>query len=181
MPPSIRWHSATRALHWASSLLVVLCVGAVLTKGLFPKNGTASHILMHDHMALGLSIGALAVARLLVRARHPAPNHNLPSGLRIAALAAQAALYALMLFLPLAGYLAASGRGVPITLVLGWALPPLPVTASLAHAALELHRAAAWGLIGLALLHAAAGLYHHVVRKDDVLRSMLWPSRSAPE
>ena len=37
----------------------------------------------------------------------------------------------------------------------------------------EAHETAAWALIGMVALHAAAALWHHFVRRDNVLRAML--------
>jgi cytochrome b561 len=39
----------------------------------------------------------------------------------------------------------------------------------------EIHEFAAYVLIGLAVFHPMAALWHHVVRKDDVLKHMLPP------
>ena len=42
-----------------------------------------------------------------------------------------------------------------------------------ALAAGDIHALMMWILLGLVVLHAAAALYHHLVRKDAVLRRML--------
>ena len=50
-----------------------------------------------------------------------------------------------------------------------------PGNRELAHDAVEMHELAANLLLGLALLHGAAAVWHHRVVKDGVLRRM-WPS-----
>ena len=49
----------------------------------------------------------------------------------------------------------------------------LPVDRKLAHVAFEIHGIVALLLLGLIGMHVAAALYHHFVRKDDVLVGML--------
>ena len=41
------------------------------------------------------------------------------------------------------------------------------------------HEQVGWALLGLILVHALAAIYHHKVRRDDVLRAML-PGYSQP-
>jgi cytochrome b561 len=37
----------------------------------------------------------------------------------------------------------------------------------------DVHTVAMWTLLALVVLHVLAALYHHFVRRDDVLRRML--------
>ena len=50
----------------------------------------------------------------------------------------------------------------------------LPADKSLAAAVRPLHRIAAWALLALIVLHAAAALKHHFIDRDGLLRRM-WP------
>ena len=50
-----------------------------------------------------------------------------------------------------------------------------PGNRALAHQAVELHEWIANLLLGLAVLHGAAAIWHHRALKDGVLRRM-WPS-----
>ncbi len=49
----------------------------------------------------------------------------------------------------------------------------MPRNADLFIALHEVHENAAWLLAGLISLHAGAALFHHFIREDDVMKSML--------
>ena len=91
----------------------------------------------------------------------------------LAAKAMHLALYAMMLGLPIAGWLILSASGKPIPFY-GLQLPALiGENKDLAHTIKEVHETvgtAGYFLIGL---HALAGLYHHYFAKDDTLLRML--------
>ena len=84
-----------------------------------------------------------------------------------------AALYLLMVGMPLGGWLilSAEGKRVPF---FGLQLPPLEgEKKDLAKVAEEIHETA--GVVGYWLigLHAAAALFHHYAMRDNTLRRML--------
>ena len=95
---------------------------------------------------------------------------------RLAAKLSHGLLYALMLGMPLAGWLLLSLRGDPVPFF-GLTLPPLAAeNEALAKTLRGWHGdigRAGYALIGL---HAAAGLAHHYLRRDNTLRRML-PAR----
>ena len=123
---------------------------------------------------LGLSVFALVWIRLLARVRGGTPPivpkpAAWQTGLSHAM---HAALYLLMICMPIAGWLILSAKGKPIPFF-GLELPPLTGTNKpLAEQVEELHETV--GTIGYWLigLHAVAGLYHHYVMKDDTLQRM---------
>ena len=83
------------------------------------------------------------------------------------------ALYALMIGLPLAGWLILSAAGKPIPFF-GLELPPLVgPNPDLAKQIKDVHEAAA--SLGMALIaaHAAAALYHHYRMRDNTLIRMM--------
>ena len=82
--------------------------------------------------------------------------------------------YAVLLIGPFLGWAAASAHSVPVKLLGIVTLPPLaPRKAQWGFEAGDIHGYAMWTLLCLVGLHAAAALYHHFVRHDDVLRRML--------
>jgi cytochrome b561 len=87
------------------------------------------------------------------------------------------ALYALMIGMPLAGWLMLSAAAKPIPLF-GLQLPALiGESKALADLIEEIHETG--GTVGYYLigLHAAAALFHHYVKRDNTLPRML-PSRN---
>ena len=135
------------------------------------------------HKSFGFLVLALAVLRLAWRFANPSPG--LPDGMpaieRIAAHLGHAGLYALLLALPLSGWLmvSASPWGIPTVLFEVLPVPHLPVPEALggkaeAEAVLkELHEVLGFALLALVVLHVAAALKHHFINRDTVLRRMV--------
>ncbi|UJB18938.1 MULTISPECIES: cytochrome b [Lysobacter] len=167
-----------RVLHWlmAAMILTMLFVGAGMVATVSDKHTW----LLALHKPLGIAILALAVLRLLLRlARKPPP---LPADMaplqRFAALASHWLLYALMFALPLVGWAMLSAGGYPVSLGAGVQLPPIaPFDASVFATLRWLHRALAYLLFATVLMHLGAALYHGLIRRDGVLRSMTWRGR----
>lgn len=87
-----------------------------------------------------------------------------------------AMLYALMLGLPLLGWLYLSAAGKPIPFF-GFNLPALVAeNKALAGSIKEIHQTVGTAGYFLIALHAAAALLHHYVIRDNTLQRML-PSR----
>ena len=127
------------------------------------------------HFMLGLSVFALVWIRLAAIVMGPTPRIQ-PEPPRWQALLGKAmhlALYALMIGMPLAGWLLLSAEGEPIPFF-GLHLPPLiAANETLAETVKEIHETG--GTIGYFLigLHAAAALFHHYVKRDNTLLRML--------
>ena len=166
-----RYSPMSIGLHWLMLLLIAAVYATIELKGNFPKGSEPRELLKHWHFMLGLSVFALVWLRLL--ARWIKPVANLPGWPERFARMMHLALYALMIGLPLLGWLTLSAAGKPIPFF-GLELPALvPVNAERAGQYKELHELlgqAGYWLIGL---HAAAALLHHYVLRDDTLRRML--------
>ncbi|ALN82988.1 cytochrome b [Lysobacter antibioticus] len=168
-----------RVLHWlmAAMVLTMLFVGVGMVASVSARHSW----LLALHKPLGAAILVLAVLRLILRLwRAPPPlPADLPALQRIAAQASHWLLYALMLALPLVGWAMLSAGGYPVMLSESLRLPAIaPFDADWFAALRGLHRVLAYALFGLILLHAAAALYHGLIRRDGVLRSMLWRRRA---
>lgn len=168
-----------RALHWlmAAMLLTMLFVGAGMVASVSERHAW----LLALHKPLGIAILALALLRLALRLwRRPPPlPRELGAAQRFAAHASHWLLYALMLAMPLIGWAMLSAGGYPIELGAGLRLPPIAPFDPSGFAALRwLHRSLAYALFALVLLHLGAALHHGLIRRDGVLRSMLWRRRA---
>ncbi|KAA5602105.1 cytochrome b [Blastochloris sulfoviridis] len=128
--------------------------------------------LMGMHKAGGVIVFALVAARLFWRATRgvPAPVETSPM-IDLAAKAAHVALYALLIVMPVSGFLMSmyAGRGVDL---LG--IPPLltPVP-ELAKQFSAVHGFTMNLILLVVFLHAAAALWHHYVRRDATLGRMV--------
>ena len=176
----MRYGRLSIGLHWLMVLLIAAVYATIELRGNFPKGSEARELIKQWHFMLGLSVCALVWLRLIVRWRHPAPLAVASAKWeqQLAKLA-HLALYGLMIGLPLLGWLILSAAGKPIPFF-GLELPALVgPDKALAGDFKELHETIAvlgYWLIGL---HAVAALFHHYVRRDDVLRRMLPQRRQA--
>lgn len=170
---SENWNWAIRWLHWLTVWVVLGCVLAVWSHEAFDKGSVGRALLMQWHFVLGGLIGLLALSRLLLRRVLSAPVHGMSPITALLARLGHGGLYALMLLLPLTGYVGASGKGLPLDLLGLWQLPPAPVGREVAHVAKEVHEALGNAFIGLLGVHVAAVAYHAIILRDKVLQSML--------
>ncbi len=175
-----RYAPSQKVLHWVVAVLVAALVPIALAMANLP-DGSLKNALYEWHKSFGLTVLALALARLLVRAARGAPplEAGLPAWQRRAARASHLALYALIVVVPLLGWAGTSACCAPVMLY--FTLPlTLPISGGMpvGEAILRVHQVAAFTLVALVVLHAAAALHHHLVRRDGTLRRML-PGRTA--
>ncbi len=135
----------------------------------------AKFLLYQLHKTLGLTVFALAVARLVMRgARGRAMwDTELPEWQRQAAAAVHGLLYALLVIVPVLGYLTAATAPARVpTLFLG--VVPIPhivgTNATWFGILRQIHRAAASLLVATALGHAAAAVHNHRLGRATLVR-----------
>lgn len=127
------------------------------------------------HKGLGVLLFSLVVARLAWRLLSPPPHPLSPRPWeRRLAQVVHGLLYALLLALPLTGYLVSTADGRPLE-VFGWfSIPSL--TGQVQHLedlAGGLHYGLAWTLMALVVLHGLGALKHHLIDRDVTLLRML--------
>lgn len=182
---SLHYDPLSRAFHWLTAIVVAASFvlgpegfGRMMHQGVDPA--TRSSIVWHE--SLGFLVLALTLLRLVwVALRPAAPRFEMASWMDTLARLMHLALWALMLALPATALLALGSEGHPLTLLGGVRVDQMPQIANSGIAGLadwgEVHGLLGDALVALAGLHAAAALYHHVVMRDGVLRSML-PKRT---
>ena len=160
------------AIHWATLALVAIVIAIGFGSDLIEARAT-KHLAMDIHRLLGLIIGLLVLARLAMRVGNRSPDLETPLPLRLAGAASQGAMYLLLVGMPIIGLMQTSAARAHPTL---FGVIPLPVLTAhdrdLADSLGEWHERGAWVLIAVIGLHAAAALWHHYGRKDDVLTRM---------
>lgn len=129
------------------------------------------------HKTIGISLLVLALARLGWRFTHkvpPMPDTMKPWE-KLAARATHIAFYAVMIAVPIFGWLTASATNFPSYLANNPALelPHLPVSNDLYEPLGSIHGAGGWVIFALLALHAGAALKHHFINKDAVLTRMI--------
>ncbi|MDR2872215.1 MAG: cytochrome b [Xanthomonadaceae bacterium] len=168
-----KFHPLLIVLHWLTLLLLVAVYCCIELRGLFPHG--MRDVLKAWHFIFGITIFVLTPIRLLLSfvTRSPPIVPPCPGWQMFLAKSMEYVLYALLLAMPLLGYLAinADGRAVDI---FGIHLPVL-IGPGLA---LEERLSGMHSLLGrlaylLIAAHAGAALYHHYVQRDNTLRRML--------
>lgn len=180
--PPDRWGAVSQVLHW----VIVLLIAAIATLGLLMVEmpNTPDKVGWYAlHKSLGLTLLALVLLRIgwRLRAGAPLPLQGTPRWQSRTAAVTHLALYALMLAMPLSGWLFNSAAGYPLQ---WFGLVNLPAIASehpdLRELAGEIHEAGFWVLLALVIVHAAAAFYHHLFLHDATLTRML-PRRRRQE
>jgi cytochrome b561 len=174
-----RYGSLSITMHWLMLLLLVAVYACIELRELFPKGSDPREALKTWHYMLGLSVFVLVWLRVVLNLSGPTPRivPDQAPWQKLAARWMHVALYVLMIGMPLAGWLILSAEGKPIPFF-GLQLPALvSENKGLADTIKEIHETG--GTIGYYLigLHAAAGLFHHYVKRDNTLIRML-PRRS---
>lgn len=162
-------------LHWFTVLLIVGVYGFIEARELFEKGTEVRELMKTIHYMLGLTVLLTVTLRLFFRLRSQAPAIE-PAPQWLMQRAAQLVhllLYALMIGMPLAGWMMLSAAGKPVPFY-GLELPALIAeNKALSDTIKEIHKTVGnFGYLLIAI-HALAGLYHHHVRRDNTLLRML--------
>ena len=174
----LAYGSRSKGLHWLIALLVLAMylLALVFTH---IEEGPAQKTLDMVHESIGLVILALAVYRLFWRTRDPRPPlpASMPPHERLLARSVQVFLYVALLILPVTGYVFANAFGDEVSFF-GLAMPHLVAQdRTVRNTAFFIHEWTAYLVLAALALHITGALYHHYVRRDEVLKRML-PGRS---
>jgi cytochrome b561 len=165
----------TRLMHWLTAGLMLLVFGLAFSIDL--ATSRSSHtVVLQLHRSVGLTVWVLTMGRLVWRhfAKYPNWPGDMSQAMRVAAMASEYALYALLLAQPILGLLETSAHGDHVDLYFIGQLPALiEKNRPLAQQLLTVHKSVGFSLLGLIALHASAALFHHFWRRDDTLTAML--------
>ncbi|MFP7673817.1 cytochrome b [Marivita sp. S0852] len=178
--PSQAYKAPARWLHWSMALLVLLMipVGFLMVREGLSRPLQNNLFIFHKNVGVLLLI--LITVRLLYRWRNPPPPEptHLPDWQARIAGMTHAVLYALLLIMPLAGYIRVRAGGFPIESLDALGVPALvPRSDTLAEVAKTIHFYGGWTIAFLAALHVGAALHHGLIKKDGIF-SRMWPGAS---
>ncbi|MBE7941794.1 MULTISPECIES: cytochrome b [Ramlibacter] len=169
-----RYGGVARALHWITAILVLVAF-------IYGPGGSEERVYSAArefdrrlHETLGLTVFCISFVRLAWRLSEHAPSlPAMPRWMTFASRAVQGSLYVLLFAVPLTAILGAWLEGHALTWLGGDIAPWIGESHALGAALAEIHGWLGDAILWLAGLHAVAALYHHFVRRDGVLRSML--------
>jgi len=182
-----------RWLHWGTALLFLLAYCAVYYRHWFTVNKTPENLIALDlHLSSGISVGVIVILRIIWRRLNTQPTLEVGSPIlsqkvqHVSAHLMHYVLYAIMILMPLSGYL---GTGKATDFFFLFQIPKfedtwlfdafvweyLGLTFKEFEAPIDyFHKniMGAWLVWILIVGHAGAALYHHVVLKDRTLIKM---------
>lgn len=177
-----------RWLHWGTALLFLLAYCAVYYRHWFTEKETAENMIaLHLHLSAGISVGVVVILRIIWRNMNVQPElDSAPRWQRIIAHIAHYTLYAVMILMPVTGYI---GTGVAAEYFYLFQIPKFEDT--------WLFDVVVWDMLGMTFKeweepidffhkeimgawlvwllivgHAGAALYHHFVLRDRTLVKM---------
>ena len=172
---TFRYGSLSIGLHWLMLLLFIAVYALIELREIYPKGSDPREAMKTWHSMVGMLIFSLTWLRLAARLSGPTPDivPEPPNWQQLLAKLVHLALYALMIAMPVTGWLLLSASGKPIPFF-GLQLPALiGENKEIADQLKEIHEA--FGTIGYYLIgiHVVAALYHHYFVRDNTLLRML--------
>ena len=186
-----RYSGVAMVLHWLVAGLILTSLVMIWFVDHYPEAWVRP--VIDTHKSIGIVVLGLVLMRLLWRAGHrpPALPRTYGRGERLAAHAAHALLYAVILLLPVTGWMHDSAwKDAPThPMSLFWTIPwprisaimnqPAAVKESLHSLFFAFHKSLAYVLYALFVLHVGAALKHQFLDKERELERMLPAPRGA--
>ena len=180
-----RYTRTAIVLHWLIAALMIVNVVLGLTAESLPE--TSIRLAIDTHKSIGITVIGLFILRLLWRVTHapPAMPRHYPGWERNAAHLVHAALYLVIIALPVTGWMHDSAwKGAdshPMTLFglvpwprIGWIMALDPADKEHVHDVFfSWHAWLAYALYALVALHIAGALKHQLLDGEKELQRML--------
>lgn len=169
-----KFGSLTKLLHWSIFILFVVQYYLVYRREYFPKGSAEKMQYMMLHKSFGVCLLFMAFAMLIwgrVGKRPAIPGSSME---QFAAKAIHVLLYVAMFLMPISGILMSQFGGYPISVFGAFEMPILfGKNEALGNICYETHEISSLVIMGIVGIHILAALFHHFVKKDNVLRRML--------
>ena len=165
---------AARVLHWIVAALVIALIAIGIGRGYMPK-GPERDVVTMVHKATGIVVLVLMFLRIRLRLADtpPPPDPSLPAWQATLSGVVHWAFYALLMIMPMLGWVGSNALGRPVSMYGLFDLPTLiEKNEPLGKALYGWHEALGYALLALVVIHVGAALHHRYVRKDAVLSRM---------
>lgn len=184
-PPACRYTRIAMLLHWLVALLIILNVALIWSVDLIPEGYIRP--VINTHKSTGITVLGLVLLRILWRAANPPPPlpQTYPVWEKRGAHLAHLVLYALILALPLSGWMHDSAwkaaAEVPMRLFNLFEWPRIGVIMNMEPATKEnfhavsgaVHAWLSYALYILFALHVGGALKHQFIDREPELERML--------
>ena len=165
-------------LHWtiALGMIGLVALGAWMVELTYYDRWYYDALALHK--AFGVLVLIFVVVKFGWRFASPKPAFGPEVGpwARVGATAVHSVLNAMLVVVPVTGYLISTSEGAGVDLFGLLELPAFPgVSERTRDLAIEVHYYLAYGGIALVALHAGAALKHHFVDKGSTLARMVVP------
>lgn len=169
-----RYSLPARVLHWlvAAGVALQIYLGWAAE---WEERRSESFQLIHTHYQLGVVIFGLMVMRLLWRIASPPPPFAQDQSrlMRASAATVHWLFYALLITMPISGYVIWVWMNVPMDVFGVFDVPRVftpPVEDETGRAlAWYVHFYSSWLLIGLVIAHVIAAVWHELIRRDGAI------------
>jgi cytochrome b561 len=170
-----RYTAVAIVLHWLIAAAVLFMIGLGWVMDDIPKGTPERAYWFNLHKSIGATIGMLAVLRLLWRLGHPAPPlpRSMPGWEVAAARINHALLYALLIAMPVVGFLASNFTKFGVKYFGIQVGPFFAENQAMRDGLQEVHSWLSYALVVLVALHVAAALKHWLIDRDRVFQRML--------
>jgi cytochrome b561 len=160
------WGTLSRVIHWLMGLSIL----GMLVFGFYIANLMKFSLdtlwVYQIHKSIGVTLLVLVLVRIIWHRISPPPAVIPSTPLQdLAAKIVHLALYALLLAVPLTGWIASAASGID-TVIWGFTVPRIaPVSQELEHLMFDAHEILTRIMMGLVVLHVGGALTHRGVLK----------------
>ncbi len=171
-----RYGTMQRSLHWTMATIILIALAIGLYCSYLGHGSAQRQFLMDIHKSLGMTALALLIIRIPIRAATSEPDwrHKPPLHERLASKIVHLALYALMMLMPISGYVTSSSEGRKVPWFGLFTLPNLLMeNRPFGRMVGVIHHYGGYTFFALLFLHLGAVVWHRLIRQDEVLSRML--------
>lgn len=167
--------TVTKTFHWVMGLIILaqITVGYIMAN--LPPTAPQKGMMIYYHKSVGVLLLMLIIARLLWRIKELTPvlPGTMPHWQVVAAHWNINLLLALMVVMPISGFLMSVLGGYSVSFFGFFTIPPLLQKSTAGVVSFFTHVIGGYVISAAIILHILASLYHHFIRHDNVLKRMI--------
>jgi len=185
---SVSYGHVAKSIHWITVALLVTAYISIYYREFIAKTDWQNYVAVQLHFSVGISIFALTLLRVVWTLFNEKPIlEKIKKSQRLTAIFVHKSLYALLILMPITGYLSItdflSKSGGYLSYFLIFDIPIFKKihclewigmsTKEIAEVSDAIHSLlGSWVLLLLICVHALAALYHHFILGDKTLHKM---------